>query len=42
MAVWNVLREALLITGFVSVMMMGVEYANVFTQGTWRRVIGAS
>ncbi len=42
MAVWNVLREALLITGFVSVMMMGVEYANVFTQGAWRRVIGAS
>jgi hypothetical protein len=42
MIAWEVVREALLITGFVSVMMMGVEYANVFTHGSWTRVIGAS
>jgi len=42
MIAWEVLREALLITGFVSVMMMGVEYVNVFTHGTWRRIIGSS
>jgi hypothetical protein len=42
MIAWEVLREALLITGFVSVMMMGVEYANVFTHGAWRRIIGSS
>ncbi|MBI5501120.1 MAG: arsenic efflux protein, partial [Deltaproteobacteria bacterium] len=42
MIAWEVLREALLITGFVSVMMMAVEYANVFTRGTWSRVLGAS
>jgi hypothetical protein len=42
MIVWEVLREALLITGFVSVMMMGVEWANVLTHGTWARVIGGS
>jgi hypothetical protein len=42
MALWDVFREALLITGFVAVMMMAVEYANVFTQGTWRKVLGTS
>jgi hypothetical protein len=42
MALWEVFREALLITGFVAVMMMAVEYANVFTQGTWRKVLGTS
>jgi hypothetical protein len=42
MALWEVFREALLITGFVAVMMMAVEYANVFTQGAWRKVLGTS
>ena len=42
MAAWEVFREALLITGFVAVMMMAVEYANVFTQGTWPKVLGTS
>lgn len=42
MAVWEVFRESLLITGFVSVMMMAVEYANVFSQGGWRKLLGSA
>jgi hypothetical protein len=42
MDLWEVFRETLLITGFVSVMMMAVEYANVFTHGAWQRMLGTS
>lgn len=35
----EVLRETILITGFVSVMMLVIEYVNVLTAGTWRGIL---
>jgi len=32
----GVLRESLMITGFVFVMMLVIEYLNVITSGVWR------
>lgn len=32
----NVIRQAIMITGFVFVMMLGIEYINVQTKGLWR------
>ena len=31
-----VVKHALMITGFVSVMMLVIEYVNVFTKGRWQ------
>ena len=33
----NVLRQAFLITGFVFVMMLVIEYINVQTRGLWHQ-----
>lgn len=35
----NVLQHALMITGFVFVMMLVVEYLNVLTQGAWQETL---
>ena len=35
----DVISNALLITGFVSIMMLVIEYLNVLTQGNWDRLI---
>jgi hypothetical protein len=40
--VWQVLQDALMITAFVAVMMLAVEYVNVFTRGVLMTVIGDS
>lgn len=37
---WQVFRHALMITGFVAVMMLLIEYANVMTQGVLMRALG--
>jgi len=34
-AVLGVLKQAVMITSFVSAMMLVIEYANVLTRGTW-------
>jgi hypothetical protein len=36
----STLNTALLITGFVFMMMLVIEYLNVLTQGTWKRGLG--
>lgn len=36
----GVLEESLLITGFVGLMMLVIEYVNVLTQGRWQEGIG--
>lgn len=36
---FNILRQSLLITGFVFVMMLMVEYLNVLTGGVWQVVV---
>jgi len=33
----NVARHALMITGFVFVMMLVIEYLNVLTRGSWQQ-----
>jgi len=33
----NILKHALMVTGFVTVMMLVVEYINVLTQGSWQK-----
>ena len=38
-ALFDILREGLLITGFVLIMMLVIEYLNVLTRGNWDRVI---
>lgn len=35
----DVLKHALMITGFVSVMMLVIEYLNVVTQGAWQETL---
>ncbi|KPL02328.1 MAG: hypothetical protein AMK75_02940 [Planctomycetes bacterium SM23_65] len=37
--VLHVLKEALMITGFVFMMMLVIEYVNVLTRGTWQEKI---
>ena len=34
--VGHVIRQAIMITGFVFVMMLVIEYINVQTKGLWR------
>jgi hypothetical protein len=36
--IFNVLKQAIIITGFVFVMMMVIEYINVQTSGVWKDV----
>ena len=38
----SVLKQAVMISGFVLVMMLLIEYVNVQTQGTWQRYMGES
>jgi hypothetical protein len=38
----DVLQQALMITGFVGVMMLVIEYVNVQTRGLWQDRVGAS
>jgi hypothetical protein len=40
--VWNLLQKSVMITGFVAVMMLAVEYANVRTHGVVLRLLGES
>lgn len=40
--VFNVLKHAIMITGFVFVMMLVIEYINVQTSGVWQDVISGS
>jgi len=40
--IFNVLKHAVIITGFVFVMMMVIEYINVQTSGVWKNVISGS
>lgn len=42
MAWWEVFHQALMITGFVGVMMILVEYVNVLTQGRWQKALQGS
>lgn len=42
MIAWEVLRETLMITAFVAVMMLVIEYVNVFSGGAWMRTLAAS
>ena len=39
-ALISVAKHALMITAFVSVMMLVIEYINVLTQGQWQERIG--
>ena len=39
-AVQDILRQGLMVTGFVLIMMLVIEYLNVLTRGNWDRVIG--
>jgi hypothetical protein len=38
---WDVAGHTLMITGFVAVMMVVIEYANVLSQGVWMRTLAA-
>lgn len=38
---WDVAGHAMMITGFVTVMMLVIEYANVLSQGVWMRALAA-
>ena len=38
---WEVAEHAMMITGFVAVMMVVIEYVNVLSQGVWMRVLAA-
>ena len=40
--IFNVLKHAIIITGFVFVMMLVIEYINVQTSGVWQNVISGS
>jgi hypothetical protein len=37
MAVIEIIKQTIMITGFVLVMMLVIEYVNVFTGGTWQK-----
>ena len=39
-AITELLGNALMITGFVFIMMLIIEYLNVFSRGNWDRIIG--
>lgn len=39
MAIWEIIRQTLMITSFVAVMMLLVEYLNVSTRGTWQTAL---
>jgi hypothetical protein len=41
-ALFEVFNQALMITGFVFVMMLVIEYVNVLTSGTWQQQLSAS
>ena len=38
---WEVAEHAMMITGFVAVMMVVIEYVNVLSQGVWMRALAA-
>ena len=40
--IWPVFQRALMITSFVAVMMILVEYLNVLTEGRWRAALRGS
>lgn len=40
MMAWKLLTHALVITTFVAVMMVGIEWFNVQTRGTWSALVG--
>ncbi len=40
--IFNVIKHALMITGFVFVMMLAIEYINVQTKGVWQRNLSQS
>lgn len=42
MMVWSLVQHALIITTFVAVMMVAIEYVNVLSQGWWLRAVGRS
>jgi hypothetical protein len=42
MAIWPIFQHALMITSFVAVMMILVEYLNVLTEGRWRAALSGS
>ena len=42
MEIWPILRPTFVITGFVAVMMILVEYLNVLTRGTWQKALSGS
>lgn len=42
MLVWKLVQHALIITTFVAVMMVAIEYFNVSTRGWWLKALGRS
>jgi hypothetical protein len=38
---WEVVKHAMMITGFVAVMMVVIEYVNVLSRGVWMRALAA-
>jgi hypothetical protein len=42
MIAWEVVRESLTITAFVAVMMVAIEYLNVWTRGLWIQLLNRS
>jgi hypothetical protein len=42
MLAWEVVRESLTITAFVGVMMVAIEYVNVWTRGLWMQLLNRS
>jgi hypothetical protein len=42
MAVWEVLKHSFMITAFVAVMMILVEYLNVLSRGAWQSALAGS
>ena len=42
MGIWPILQPTVMITGFVAVMMILVEYLNVLTRGTWQKALAGS
>jgi hypothetical protein len=42
MGIWPILQPTVVITGFVAVMMILVEYVNVLTAGAWQKALSGS
>lgn len=42
MGIWPILQPTVMITGFVAVMMILVEYLNVLSRGTWQKALAGS